>query len=53
MTDSGAVLIGESFIGEGAEAARINTVLGHRSGPVGTAALAAHAAPCNPCYQVR
>jgi formaldehyde-activating enzyme involved in methanogenesis len=37
VTDPGAVLIGERFIGHGAEAAHINTVLGHRSGPVGTA----------------
>src|SRR6202034_3534410 len=36
MTD-GFIAIGESFIGEGAEAAHINTVLGSRSGPVGTA----------------
>ena len=27
------VLIGESFVGEGAEAAHINTVLGDRDGP--------------------
>ena len=31
------MLIGESFVGEGAEAAHINTVLGDRQGPVGTA----------------
>src|SRR5579859_3247716 len=31
------VQVGESFIGEGAEAAHINTVLGDREGPVGTA----------------
>jgi 5,6,7,8-tetrahydromethanopterin hydro-lyase len=31
------VLIGESFVGEGAAAAHINTVLGDRHGPVGTA----------------
>ena len=31
------VLIGESFVGEGAEAAHVNTVLGGRDGPVGTA----------------
>ena len=31
------VLIGESFVGEGVEAAHINTVLGDRHGPVGTA----------------
>lgn len=29
--------LGESFVGEGAEAAHINTVLGDREGPVGTA----------------
>ncbi len=29
------MLIGESFIGEGAEAAHVNTVLGRRDGPVG------------------
>jgi 5,6,7,8-tetrahydromethanopterin hydro-lyase len=31
------VLIGESYVGEGAEAAHIDTVLGDRNGPVGTA----------------
>ena len=45
MTDSTAVLIGESFIGTGAEAAHINTVLGHRAGPVGTAWATALASP--------
>jgi 5,6,7,8-tetrahydromethanopterin hydro-lyase len=39
------VLIGESFIGDGAEAAHINTVLGHRAGPVGTAWATALASP--------
>jgi len=39
------VLIGESFIGTGAEAAHINTVLGHRAGPVGTAWATALATP--------
>jgi 5,6,7,8-tetrahydromethanopterin hydro-lyase len=39
------VLIGESFIGDGAEAAHINTVLGHRAGPVGTAWATALATP--------
>ena len=29
--------IGESFVGEGAEAAHVNTILGDREGPVGTA----------------
>ena len=45
MTDSPAVLIGESFVGDGAEAAHINTVLGHRNGPVGTAWATALATP--------
>ncbi len=39
------VLIGESFVGEGAEAAHINTVLGGRDGPVGTAWATALAMP--------
>jgi 5,6,7,8-tetrahydromethanopterin hydro-lyase len=39
------VQIGESFIGEGAEAAHINTVLGQRAGPVGTAWATALATP--------
>jgi 5,6,7,8-tetrahydromethanopterin hydro-lyase len=37
--------IGESYIGEGAEAAHVNTVLGHRDGPVGTAWATALATP--------
>ncbi|GAA4633754.1 formaldehyde-activating enzyme [Actinoallomurus vinaceus] len=37
--------IGESFIGEGAEAAHINTVLGHRAGPAGVAWATALATP--------
>jgi 5,6,7,8-tetrahydromethanopterin hydro-lyase len=45
VTDSPAVLIGESFVGEGAEAAHINTVLGDRTGPVGTAWATALATP--------
>lgn len=40
-----AVQIGESFVGSGANAAHINTVLGHRSGPVGTAWATALATP--------
>jgi 5,6,7,8-tetrahydromethanopterin hydro-lyase len=36
-----AMALGESFIGEGAEAAHINTILGPRNGPVGTAMLTA------------
>jgi 5,6,7,8-tetrahydromethanopterin hydro-lyase len=39
------VQIGESFVGEGAEAAHINTVLGDRLGPVGTAWATALATP--------
>ena len=37
--------IGESFVGSGAEAAHINTVLGPREGPVGTAWATALASP--------
>src|SRR5205823_2666725 len=39
------MLIGESYIGEGAEAAHVNTVLGDRSGPVGVAWATALATP--------
>ncbi len=39
------IQLGESFIGAGAEAAHINTVLGARSGPVGTAWATALATP--------
>jgi 5,6,7,8-tetrahydromethanopterin hydro-lyase len=39
------MLIGESYIGEGAEAAHINTVLGERTGPVGVAWATALATP--------
>jgi 5,6,7,8-tetrahydromethanopterin hydro-lyase len=39
------VQIGESFIGEGSDAAHINTVLGRRDGPVGTAWATALATP--------
>jgi len=39
------MLIGESYIGAGAEAAHVNTVLGDRSGPVGTAWATALATP--------
>jgi hypothetical protein len=37
--------IGESFVGEGADAAHLNTVLGRRDGPVGTAWATALATP--------
>jgi 5,6,7,8-tetrahydromethanopterin hydro-lyase len=39
------VLIGEAFVGEGPEAAHVNTVLGRRDGPVGTAWVTALATP--------
>jgi 5,6,7,8-tetrahydromethanopterin hydro-lyase len=39
------VLIGESYVGEGAEAAHINTVLGDHDGPVGAAWATALATP--------
>jgi 5,6,7,8-tetrahydromethanopterin hydro-lyase len=39
------MLIGESYIGEGAEAAHVNTVLGERTGPVGVAWTTALATP--------
>jgi len=46
MRDNETVmLVGESFIGEGAEAAHINTMLGDRAGPVGAAWAAALASP--------
>lgn len=37
--------LGESFVGQGVNAAHINTVFGHRDGPAGTAWAAALAAP--------
>jgi 5,6,7,8-tetrahydromethanopterin hydro-lyase len=37
--------IGESFVGEGAEAGHVNTVLGDRAGPVGVAWATALATP--------
>jgi len=39
------MFIGESYIGAGAEAAHVNTVLGERSGPVGVAWATALATP--------
>jgi 5,6,7,8-tetrahydromethanopterin hydro-lyase len=39
------MLIGESFVGDGAEAAHVNAVLGHRAGPVGVAWATALATP--------
>lgn len=43
--DAPAVQIGESFVGEGVNAAHINTVLGHRDGPAGVAWATALATP--------
>lgn len=37
--------IGEAFVGDGPEAAHVNTVLGHRVGPTGTAWATALATP--------
>jgi 5,6,7,8-tetrahydromethanopterin hydro-lyase len=45
MSEPPLMLVGESFVGDGAEAAHINTVLGHRSGPVGVAWATALATP--------
>lgn len=39
------ILIGESFVGSGVHAAHVNTVLGQRAGPVGTAWVTALATP--------
>jgi len=39
------MLIGESFVGTGVNAAHVNTVLGRRDGPVGTAWVTALATP--------
>lgn len=40
-----ALQIGESFVGDGVNAAHINTVFGHRDGPAGTAWATALASP--------
>ncbi len=45
MTEATAPQIGESFVGEGVNAAHINTVLGDREGPAGTAWASALASP--------
>jgi 5,6,7,8-tetrahydromethanopterin hydro-lyase len=45
MADGPDVLIGESFVGDAAEAAHVNVVLGQRAGPVGTAWATALATP--------
>jgi 5,6,7,8-tetrahydromethanopterin hydro-lyase len=39
------MVVGESFVGQGAEAAHVNTVLGRRDGPVGVAWATALATP--------
>lgn len=39
------MFIGESFVGDGADAAHVNTVLGERDGPVGAAWATALATP--------
>jgi 5,6,7,8-tetrahydromethanopterin hydro-lyase len=50
--DKTVMLVGESFIGEGAEAAHINTMLGDRAGPVGAAWAAALASPAGRAYRL-
>jgi 5,6,7,8-tetrahydromethanopterin hydro-lyase len=45
MGELPVMAIGESFVGEGAEAAHVNTVLGRRPGPAGTAWATALATP--------
>ena len=40
-----ALQIGESFVGDGANAAHVNTVFGHREGPAGVAWATALATP--------
>ncbi len=45
MAELPVMAIGESFVGEGADAAHINTVLGRKEGPVGTAWATALATP--------
>lgn len=42
---SQALQIGESFVGDGANAAHVNTVFGHREGPAGVAWATALATP--------
>ena len=45
MQPERTMMIGESFIGEGVNAAHVNTVLGHRDGPAGIAWATALATP--------
>jgi 5,6,7,8-tetrahydromethanopterin hydro-lyase len=40
-----SMLIGEGFVGSGANAAHVNVVIGHRDGPVGTAWATSLATP--------
>lgn len=42
---SGVIELGEAFVGSGADAAHVNTVLGPRQGPVGAAFASALATP--------
>ncbi|GAA5036370.1 formaldehyde-activating enzyme [Terrabacter aeriphilus] len=45
MTSSAPYQVGESFVGDGVNAAHINTVLGDRTGPAGTAWATALGSP--------
>lgn len=45
MTDAIRYQVGESFVGDGVNAAHVNTVLGDRDGPVGTAWATALGSP--------
>jgi 5,6,7,8-tetrahydromethanopterin hydro-lyase len=45
MPEATALQIGESFVGDGVNAAHINTVLGERNGPAGVAWATALASP--------
>ena len=45
MTPTGGTQFGEAFVGTGAEAAHLNTVLGRRAGPVETSFATALATP--------
>ncbi len=45
MTSAGDTQFGEAFVGSGAEAAHINTVLGHKGGPVEVSFTTALATP--------
>ena len=45
VRDPALMLVGESFVGDGPAGAHVNTVLGRRDGPVGTAFATALATP--------